>query len=78
MVIYRPDGRPVAARRGTWAYRASRFVRRYRWRLAAAAVLALLGDPERRERLSRAARRFAESRYDWRMIVPLLERVYEA
>jgi glycosyltransferase involved in cell wall biosynthesis len=43
----------------------------------AAAVLALLGDPERRERLSRAARRFAESRYDWRMIVPKLERVYE-
>ena len=43
----------------------------------AAAVLALLRDPERRERTGRAARRFAGSRYDWRMIVPRLERVYE-
>jgi glycosyltransferase involved in cell wall biosynthesis len=43
----------------------------------AAAVLALLRDPERRGRLGRAARRFAGSRYDWRMIVPKLERVYE-
>jgi sugar transferase (PEP-CTERM/EpsH1 system associated) len=43
----------------------------------AAAVLALLRDPERRQRLGRAARRFAGSRYDWRMIVPRLERVYE-
>jgi glycosyltransferase involved in cell wall biosynthesis len=43
----------------------------------AAAVLALLRDPARRERLGRAARRFAGSRYDWRMIVPRLERVYE-
>jgi glycosyltransferase involved in cell wall biosynthesis len=43
----------------------------------AAAVLALLRDPERRGRLGRAARRFAGSRYDWQMIVPRLERVYE-
>jgi sugar transferase (PEP-CTERM/EpsH1 system associated) len=43
----------------------------------AAAVLALLHDPGRRERMGRAARRFAGSRYDWRMIVPRLERVYE-
>ncbi len=43
----------------------------------AAAVVALLRDPERRERMGRAARRFAGSRYDWRMIVPRLERVYE-
>jgi glycosyltransferase involved in cell wall biosynthesis len=43
----------------------------------AAAVLALLRDPERRERMGRAARRFAGSRYDWRMIVPRLERAYE-
>jgi glycosyltransferase involved in cell wall biosynthesis len=43
----------------------------------AAAVLALLRDPGRRERLGRAARRFAGSRYDWRMIVPRLERAYE-
>ena len=42
----------------------------------AAAVLALLRDPARRERLGRAARRFAGSRYDWSMIVPKLERVY--
>jgi sugar transferase (PEP-CTERM/EpsH1 system associated) len=42
-----------------------------------AAVLALLRDPERRQRLGRAARRFAGSRYDWRIIVPRLERVYE-
>lgn len=43
----------------------------------AAAVLSLLRDPERRERVGRAARRFAGSRYDWRMIVPRLEKVYE-
>ena len=43
----------------------------------ARAVLALLADPERRARIGRAARRFAGSRYDWRMIVPRLERVYE-
>ena len=43
----------------------------------AAAVLALLRDPQLRERIGRAARRFAGSRYDWRMIVPRLERVYE-
>ena len=43
----------------------------------AAAVLALLRSPERRDRLGRAARRFAGSRYDWRMIVPRLERLYE-
>ena len=41
------------------------------------AVLALLRDPQRRGRMGRAARRFAGSRYDWRMIVPRLERVYE-
>ncbi len=43
----------------------------------AAAVVELLRDPGRRERLGSAARRFAASRYDWRSIVPLLERVYE-
>jgi sugar transferase (PEP-CTERM/EpsH1 system associated) len=43
----------------------------------ATAVLTLLHDPERRERLGRAARRFAGSRYDWRTIVPGLERAYE-
>jgi glycosyltransferase involved in cell wall biosynthesis len=44
----------------------------------AGAVLALLRDPERRARLGRAARRFAGSRYDWHIIMPKLERVYEA
>jgi glycosyltransferase involved in cell wall biosynthesis len=39
-------------------------------------VVGLLRDPERRQRLGRAARRFAGARYDWRMIVPRLERVY--
>jgi sugar transferase (PEP-CTERM/EpsH1 system associated) len=43
----------------------------------ASAVLSLLRDPQRRERIGRAARRFAGSRYDWRTIVPRLERVYE-
>jgi len=43
----------------------------------ASAVLALLGNPNRRERLGRAARRFAGSRYDWSVIVPRLEKVYE-
>jgi sugar transferase (PEP-CTERM/EpsH1 system associated) len=44
----------------------------------AAAILDLLRNPEHRERLGRAARRFAGSRYDWRIIVPRLERVYDA
>jgi glycosyltransferase involved in cell wall biosynthesis len=43
----------------------------------AAAVLALLRDPDRRDRLGRAARRFAGSRYDWRIVVPQLERAFE-
>ncbi|MGD8736862.1 MAG: glycosyltransferase, partial [Anaerolineae bacterium] len=42
----------------------------------AAAVVTLLRDAERRKRLGRAARRLAETRYDWRMIVPQLERVH--
>ncbi len=43
----------------------------------AATVLALLRDPERREAMGRAGRRLAASRYDWRMIVPKLEKVHE-
>jgi sugar transferase (PEP-CTERM/EpsH1 system associated) len=43
----------------------------------AAAVLALLRDPQRRERMGEAARQHASSNYDWRMIVPRLEQVYE-
>jgi len=40
-------------------------------------VLELLDDAPRRERLGRAARRFVEERYDWRIIVPRLEQLYE-
>jgi glycosyltransferase involved in cell wall biosynthesis len=40
-------------------------------------VVELLGDTWRREELGRAGRRFVEERYDWRAIVPGLERVYE-
>ncbi len=37
------DGHPVSARRGTFTYRAGRFARRHRWRLAtAAAMVAML------------------------------------
>jgi glycosyltransferase involved in cell wall biosynthesis len=42
-----------------------------------ARVLALLKDPDRRRVLGETARRFAEDNYDWRSIVPLLERVYQ-
>jgi len=42
----------------------------------AKAIVALLSDPERRERMGRAARRFAGSRYDWSVIVPRMEKVY--
>jgi sugar transferase (PEP-CTERM/EpsH1 system associated) len=40
-------------------------------------VIELLDDASRRERLGQAARRFVEEQYDWRLIVPKLERVYE-
>jgi sugar transferase (PEP-CTERM/EpsH1 system associated) len=43
----------------------------------ATAVLNLLQDPARRERLGRAARSFAGTRYDWRIIVPKLEEAFE-
>ena len=44
----------------------------------AAAVVALLRAPERRAALGRVARAFVEQRYDWRVIVPRVEAVYEA
>ena len=44
----------------------------------AAAVVALLRAPERRAELGRVARAFVEQRYDWRVIVPRVEAVYEA
>lgn len=43
----------------------------------ATAALALLRDPERRGRLGRTARQFASASYDWTMIVPQLEQVYQ-
>jgi glycosyltransferase involved in cell wall biosynthesis len=43
----------------------------------AAAVLELLGDPERREAMGAAGRQFA-ARYDWSQIVPLLADRYAA
>jgi glycosyltransferase involved in cell wall biosynthesis len=44
----------------------------------AEAVAALLGAPERRTELGQAGRAFVEARYDWRVIVPLVEKVYES
>jgi serine/threonine-protein kinase len=35
-------GRPVAARQGTWRYRAGKFARRHRWQIAAAGAFVLL------------------------------------
>jgi glycosyltransferase involved in cell wall biosynthesis len=43
----------------------------------ATTVLALLQDPDGRERMGREGHRYARSRYGWPMIVPLLEQVYE-
>ena len=40
-------------------------------------VIELLDDASQRERLGQAARRFVEQRYDWRLIVPRLEQIYE-
>jgi len=42
----------------------------------AAAVAALLRSPGRRAELGRAARTFVEQRYDWRVIVPMVEAAY--
>ena len=42
----------------------------------AGAVIELLRAPERREELGRAGRRFVEERYDWSVIVPLVEQAY--
>ena len=40
-------------------------------------VIELLDDAPQRDRLGWAARRFVEERYDWRLIVPRFERIYE-
>lgn len=39
-------------------------------------VVALLRDPDRRSALGHAARALAQSKYDWRQIIPAFERVY--
>lgn len=44
----------------------------------AQAVLALLGDPEQRAQLGRAARRFVETTYGWDTLVPKLEALYDS
>jgi sugar transferase (PEP-CTERM/EpsH1 system associated) len=44
----------------------------------ARAVLRLLADPAERDRLGQAGQAFAATGYDWSMIVPELEAVYEA
>jgi glycosyltransferase involved in cell wall biosynthesis len=43
----------------------------------ASAVLQLLREPDQAKRLGQAARGFAGSKYDWQIIVPRLEKVYE-
>jgi sugar transferase (PEP-CTERM/EpsH1 system associated) len=43
----------------------------------AAAVLALLRDPDRRQAIGHTAQQYASARYDWHMIVPRLEQAYE-
>jgi polysaccharide biosynthesis protein PslH len=43
----------------------------------AGAILHLLKDPAQRTRLGQAGQAFAAASYDWRMIVPQLEAVYE-
>ena len=44
----------------------------------AQAVVSLLNEPERGSKLGRAGRAFVEARYDWRVIVPLVEAAYES
>jgi glycosyltransferase involved in cell wall biosynthesis len=41
-------------------------------------VVALLRDPIRRNRMGTAARAFVEANYDWRVIIPRLEKLYAA
>jgi len=42
----------------------------------AAAVISLLRDPARRQRLGVAARAFVTTHYDWHVIIPRLEALY--
>jgi len=43
----------------------------------AAAVAALLGDPERRRAIGSAAAELVSAHYDWDAIIPKMEEVYE-
>ena len=43
----------------------------------AAAAVRLLGSPQQREGLGRVGRRFVEEHYDWSVIVPQVEAVYD-
>jgi len=43
----------------------------------AQAIVALLADRDRRHQLAAAARQLVVERYDWRVIAPTLDRVYE-
>jgi eukaryotic-like serine/threonine-protein kinase len=63
------DGRPVAARKGTWNYRAGKFARRHRTVVGAAAVVlvTLVGGiivTGREARIAEAQRRRAEARFN--------------
>jgi glycosyltransferase involved in cell wall biosynthesis len=44
----------------------------------AESVLALLKDPDRRQKMGQIARAFAAQGYDWPIVVPMMERVYES
>jgi glycosyltransferase involved in cell wall biosynthesis len=44
----------------------------------AQSVISLLDTPEKHESLEQAGRTFVEARYDWRVIVPLVEAAYES
>ncbi len=44
----------------------------------AGAVIALLRNPQRRHELGFAARALAETKYDWRALVPIFDQVYES
>jgi glycosyltransferase involved in cell wall biosynthesis len=44
----------------------------------AEAVVSLLNEPGRGAKLGQAGRAFVEARYDWRVIVPLVEAAYES
>ncbi len=63
------EGLPVAARKGSWSYRAERFVQRHRFWIAAAAVVVLaiaggVGATIREARIARANARRAENRFN--------------